>query len=55
MDWACHYKAGAVFDDQVFVRKRGIGAWCLLQLLHPGSSFWTFAEAAESYLKKFDM
>ena len=60
VDWACHYKAEAVFDDRPSVceeaRDWGLVAFAIAASKpHPGSSFWTFAEAAESYLKKFDM
>ena len=60
VDWACHYKAEAVFDDHPSIceeaRDWGLVSFAIAASKpHPGSSFWTFAEAAESYLKKFDM
>ena len=60
VDWACHYKAEALFDDHPSIceeaREWGLVAFAIAgNKPHLGSSFWTFAEAAESYLKKFDM
>ena len=60
VDWACHYKAEALFDDHPSIceeaRDWGLVAFAIAAAKpHPGSSFWTFADAAESYLKKFDM
>jgi hypothetical protein len=57
--WATHYKAEALFDDQPAVceeaRDWGLVAFPIAgNKPHKGSSFWTFADAAESYLKQFD-
>ena len=61
VDWACHYKAEAVFDDHPSIVEEA-REWGLLPFAicgnkphKGGGGFWSFAEAAESYLKKFDM
>lgn len=56
---ATYYKAETLFDDQPAVCA-GARGWGLVPFPiagnkpHKGSSFWTFAEAAEAYLKGFD-
>ena len=61
VDWACHYKAEAVFDDHPAIVEEA-REWGILPFATGGNKphkggggFWSFAEAAESYLKKFDM
>lgn len=57
--WATYYKAETIFDDQPAVCEEARG-WGLVSFPiagnkpHKGSCFWTFAEAAEAFLKGFD-
>ena len=57
--WATYYKAETIFDDQPAVCEEARD-WGLVSFPiagnkpHKGSCFWTFAEAAEAFLKGFD-